>query len=153
MSFCILTSVVENNRLAKLILDAGWGTLITFATYKAVMAGARVVRVNPAYTTQICSVCGQKVPKTLADRIHKCPVCRVELDRDYNASVNILKEGLTHLTGGRVGATQTYVCGEGNGGALPKGSASYPSLKQESPCGSSGWGDNPLPEAPSVRAE
>ena len=148
-----IPALVENNRLAKLILDAGWGTLITFATYKAVMAGARVVRVNPAYTTQICSVCGQKVPKTLADRIHKCPVCGIELDRDYNASVNILKKGLTHLTGGRVGATRTYACGEGTGGALPQGSASYPSLKQESPCGSSGWGNNPLPEAPSVRAE
>jgi len=61
--------------------------------------------------------------------------------------------GFTHLTGGRVGATRTYACGEGNGGALPQGSASYPSLKQESPCGSSGWGNNPLPEAPSVRAE
>ncbi len=150
-----LLDKAENNRLAKLILDAGWGTLITFATCNG---GARVVRVNPAYTTQICSVCGQKVPKTLADRIHKCPVCGVELDRDYNSSIvirerGIEKEGLTHLTGGRVGATRTYACGEGNGGALPKGSVSYPSLKQESPCGSSGWGDNPLPEASSVRAE
>ncbi len=114
-----IPALIENNSLAKLILDAGWGTLITFATYKAVMAGARVIRVNPAYTTQICSVCGQKVPKTLADRIHKCPVCGIELDRDYNASVNILKKGLTHLTGGRVGATRTYACGEGTGGALP----------------------------------
>jgi len=153
-----IPALVENNRLAKLILDAGWGTLITFATYKAVMAGARVVRVNPAYTTQICSVCGQKVPKTLADRIHKCPICGVELDRDYNSSIvirkrGIEKEGLTHLTGDRVGATRTYACGEGNGGALSERSASYPSLKQESPYGSSGWGDNPLPEAPSVRAE
>jgi len=120
-----IPALVENNRLAKLILDAGWGTLITFATYKAVMAGARVVKVNPAYTTQICSVCGHKVPKTLADRIHKCPVCGVELDRDYNSSIvirerGIEKEGLTHLTGGRVGATRTYACGEGNGGAPQK---------------------------------
>ena len=139
-----IPALVENNKLAKLILDAGWGTLITFATYKAVMAGARVVRVNPAYTTQTCSVCGQKVPKTLADRIHKCPVCGVELDRDYNSSIvirkrGIEKEGHTHLTGGRVGATRTHACGEGTGGTLPKGSVSYPSLKQESPCGSSGW--------------
>jgi len=137
-----IPALVENNRLAKLILDAGWGTLITFATYKAVMAGARVVRVNPAYTTQTCSVCGQKVPKTLADRIHKCPVCGVELDRDYNASINILKEGFTHLTGGRVGATRTYACGEGSG-ALLKGSVSYPSLKQETQTGL--LGGEPIP--------
>jgi len=48
---------------------------------------------------------------------------------------NILKGGLTHLTGGRVGASRTYACGEGNGGALPKGGAGYPSLKQESQTG------------------
>jgi putative transposase len=127
--------LVKDNKLAKLILDAGWGTLITFATYKAVMAGARVVRVNPAYTSQKCSVCGHKVPKTLADRIHKCPICGVELDRDYNASVNILKEGFTHLTSGRVGATRTYACGEGTGGVSSKEGISYPSLKQESQAG------------------
>jgi len=56
------------------------------------------------------------------------------------------------FTGGG-GATRIYACGEGAGGALPEGSVSYSSLKQEFPCGSSGWGDNPLPEALSVRAE
>ncbi|HHJ63426.1 MAG TPA: transposase, partial [Aquifex aeolicus] len=70
-----IKGLVQNNNLAKLILDAGWGTLITFATYKAVMAGARVVKVNPFYTTQDCSVCGFRVPKTLAQRLHECPEC------------------------------------------------------------------------------
>ncbi len=124
-----IKGLVGDNKLAKLILDAGWGTLITFVTYKAVMAGARVVRVDPSYTTQDCSVCGFRVPKTLADRLHECPECGAVMDRDYNASVNILKKGLTHLTGGRVGATQAKACGEGK----------KPSLKQESSCGSSGW--------------
>jgi len=115
--------LVRNHNLAKTILDAGWGILITFVTYKAVMAGARVVRVS----------------KTLARRLHECPECGTIMDRDYNASVNILKKGLTHLKGGRVGATRTYACGEGSGGALSKEGVSHPSLKQESPCGSSGW--------------
>ncbi len=132
--------LVQGSNLAKLILDAGWGTLITFATYKAVMAGASVVRVNPSYTTQDCSVCGFRVPKTLAERLHKCPECGTVMDRDYNASVNILQKGLTYLTGGRVGATRTNACGEGSGGALSEESVSHPSLKQESLCGSSGWG-------------
>ncbi len=57
-----------------------------FVTYKAVVAGARVVRVNPSYTTQDCSVCSFRVPKTLAERLHKCPECGTELNRDYNAS-------------------------------------------------------------------
>ncbi len=134
-----IRGLVQSSSLAKLILDAGWGTLITFATYKAVMAGARVVKVDPSYTTQDCSVCGFRVPKTLAERLHKCPECGTIMDRDYNASVNILRKGLTHLTGGRVGATRTYACGEGTGGALSQKGVSHPSLKQESPCGSSGW--------------
>ena len=124
-----IKGLVQDSDLAKLILDAGWGTLITFVTYKAVMAGARVVRVDPSYTTQECSVCGFRVPKTLAERLHECPECGAIMDRDYNASVNILKKGLTHLTGGRVGATPTHACGEGG----------KPLMKQESPCGSSGW--------------
>ena len=115
------------------------GALITFATYKAVMAGARVVKVDPSYTTQDCSVCGFRVPKTLAERLHECPECGAVMDRDYNASVNILRKGLTRLTGGRVGATRTYACGEGSGGAPSQEGVSHPSMKQESPCGSSGW--------------
>jgi len=158
-----IPSLVENNHLAKLILDAGWGTLITFATYKAVMAGAKVVKVNPAYTTQICSVCGHKVPKTLSERIHKCPVCGVKLDRDYNSSIvikerGIRKEGFTHLMGGRDGAFRTYACGEGTGGVSSQEGISHPSLKQESPpakneleAGLLG-GSQSLPEAPSIRA-
>jgi len=77
-------------------------------------------------------------PKTLAERMHRCPNCGAELDRDYNASVNILKKGLTHLTGGRVGATRTYACGEGTGGIASREVVSQPSLKQETPCGSPG---------------
>jgi len=41
--------------------------------------------VNPKNTTQICSGCGELVPKTLADRIHCCPHCGLEVDRDLNA--------------------------------------------------------------------
>ncbi len=158
-----IPGLVENNPLAKLILDAGWGTLITFTTCKAVMAGVKVVKVDAAYTTQECSYCGLKVPKTLAERMHKCPRCGIELDRDYNASIvidkrGIEKEGLTHLTGGRGGAPRTYACGEGTGEVSSKEETSYPSLKQESPCGSSGWSNSRqrvvfLPEVPSVRVE
>ena len=63
-----IPALLRKNRLAKLILDAGWGTLITLTTYKAIMAGARVVKVNSAYMTQDCSICGYRVPKTLAER-------------------------------------------------------------------------------------
>ncbi len=134
-----IKGLVQSSNLAKLILDAGWRALITFVTYKAVMAGARVVRVDPSYTTQDCSVCGFRVPKTLAERLHECPECGAIMDRDYNASVNILQKGLARLKGGRVGATQAKACGEGSGGVSSQEGTSHPSLKQESHCGSFGW--------------
>ena len=63
-------------------------------------SGGEVVKVNPKGTTQICSRCGLKVPKTLAQRIHVCPRCGLKVDRDLNASRNILKNtvGTTGIT-------------------------------------------------------
>jgi putative transposase len=61
-------------------------------------------------------------------------------ETDERKRIKILEMGLTHLTGGRVGATRTYACGEGTGGVSCKREISHPSLKQESPCGFSGWG-------------
>src|SRR5271157_123307 len=82
-----IQAMAKNPHLAKAILDAGWGTLIRFVTYKSMMLrGNDVIRVNPAYTTQDCSRCGSRVPKTLAERMHRCPQCGLEMDRDQNAA-------------------------------------------------------------------
>lgn len=89
-----LVSKRRRLHLSKYIYDAGWNTLINLTSYKARLHGSHVIKVNPAYTTQICSSCGRKVPKSLHDRIHTCPFCGTILDRDYNASINILKRGL-----------------------------------------------------------
>ena len=92
-----LVSKRRRLHLSKYIYDAGWNTLINLTTYKARLHGSQVIKVNPAYTTQTCSSCGHKVPKSLHDRIHKCPFCGATLDRDYNASINILKRGLHNI--------------------------------------------------------
>jgi putative transposase len=52
-----------------------------------------VIEVNPAYTSVVCSKCGSKVPKSLAVRTHRSDRCGIVLDRDYNASLNILQGG------------------------------------------------------------
>lgn len=75
-------------------LDAGWGQLTGYLLYKAENAGRQIILVNPKNTSQRCSQCGQLVKKELKDRIHQCPFCYVSLDRDYNASLNILKAGM-----------------------------------------------------------
>ena len=50
------------------------------------LRGNDVVRVNPVYSSQDCSVCRYRVPKTLVERLHVCPNCGVVIDRDYNAA-------------------------------------------------------------------
>ncbi|MEM1008011.1 MAG: transposase [Myxococcota bacterium] len=84
-----IPAMVRNPRFAKSILDAGWGTLIELTTYKSVKLRGSVHRVDPRYTTQDCSRCGHRVPKTLAQRIHHCPKCGLVMDRDQNAALNI----------------------------------------------------------------
>ena len=53
--------------------------------------GTRIVKVNPRGTSQHCSRCLNKVSKTLSDRWHKCEVCHLNCDRDYNSALLIKK--------------------------------------------------------------
>ncbi|MGH2516317.1 MAG: zinc ribbon domain-containing protein, partial [Ktedonobacterales bacterium] len=66
-----------------------WGCFLTLLTFKAACAGKRVEAVNPAYTSQDCSGCGERVPKSLSVRTHVCPSCGLVMDRDENAARNI----------------------------------------------------------------
>ncbi len=88
-----IKGMVKNRHLSKSISDCSWGMFFNFLSYKAAEAGRTVVKVQPYNTSQICSGCGEKVHKSLAVRIHKCPFCNTVLDRDHNASLNILRLG------------------------------------------------------------
>ncbi|WP_198941080.1 zinc ribbon domain-containing protein [Scytonema sp. HK-05] len=56
-------------------------------------AGKRVVKVNPAGTSQHCAICLNRVPKELSDRWHKCS-CGASMPRDLNSGILIKKVGL-----------------------------------------------------------
>ncbi|WP_053958342.1 RNA-guided endonuclease InsQ/TnpB family protein [Sulfobacillus thermosulfidooxidans] len=86
--------MVKNHHLAKSIVDASWNQLVQYTTYKAEEAGRRVVLVDPKNTSQLCSNCGEIVPKKLSDRVHRCEHCGYVQDRDINAAQNILKRAL-----------------------------------------------------------
>ena len=60
---------------------------------RAACAGKRVEAVPPAYTSQDCSGCGERVPKSLSVHTHVCPSCGLVLDRDENAARNIQWRG------------------------------------------------------------
>jgi len=86
----------KNNRsLSKYISDASWNRFIQMLSYKAESAGGRVVCVNPKGTTQECSSCGEIVKKSLTVRIHFCPHCKLNILRDHNSAINILKRAET----------------------------------------------------------
>ena len=86
-------NMVKNRHLAKSISDASWGRFIRMIAYKEEESGGQLVFVNPRNTSQLCSQCGKMVEKSLSERMHKCPHCGLVMDRDLNASRNILKIG------------------------------------------------------------
>jgi putative transposase len=96
---------MAENHFGKSINDAGWGMFASMINYKAESAGCHVVFVDPKNTTQMCSGCHQLVKKELCDRIHSCPYCKLTMDRDTNAAINILQKAT-------VGTTGINACGE-----------------------------------------
>jgi putative transposase len=84
-----IANMVQNHHLAKSISDAGWAAFRAILEAKAAYAGRRVIAVPPAYTSQDCSGCGTRVPKSLSLRTHICASCGLVLDHDENAARNI----------------------------------------------------------------
>lgn len=82
--------VKQKAGLNRNMLDMSWGLFLGMITYKAEEAGKEVVGVDPRNTSQLCSQCGSLVTKALSDREHSCPFCSLKMDRDLNASINIL---------------------------------------------------------------
>jgi putative transposase len=84
-----VANMVRNRHLAKSISDAGWAQFRAILEGKAAYAGHQVIAIPAQYTTQDCSGCGERVPKSLSVRTHVCPTCGLVLDRDENAARNI----------------------------------------------------------------
>ena len=84
-----IKNMIKNKYLSRNIADSSWGMFFDFLSYKAEGADREVIKVKPQGTSQICSGCNEKVPKSLSVRIHKCPNCGLILDRDLNAAINI----------------------------------------------------------------
>ena len=92
-----ITRMIKNHCVAKSIADAAWNQLATYTRYKAEEAGCTYIEIDPRGTSQRCSRCMTVVKKDLSVRVHQCPVCGLEIDRDLNAAINILAVGLHSL--------------------------------------------------------
>jgi putative transposase len=90
-----LSFMTRNGNLSLSAHDAALGMFRQMLAYKVENTGAQVVAVNPHNTSQVCNGCGVMVAKRLNVRVHRCPDCGVELDRDINAARNILALGLS----------------------------------------------------------
>lgn len=81
--------------LSKQVHDVSWSSFFDKLVYKAENADRQLIKVNPAFTSQDCSGCGNRLKKDLSIREHNCLVCGLVLHRDENAARNILRLGLS----------------------------------------------------------
>ena len=101
--------MVKNRKLSKAISDSSWSTFAAMLNYKAEWYGKKLVKVDRWYpSSKTCSGCGHLLTKAelpLQVRSWDCPSCQQKHDRDINASINILNEGLKLATIKTVGTT------------------------------------------------
>ena len=92
--------MVQNHRLAKAINDVSWSKFARMIEYKANWYGRTYHKINRFYaSSQTCNVCGYKNVDTKDLNVRKwvCPECGTKHDRDNNAAINILNQGLKEL--------------------------------------------------------
>ena len=94
-----IKGMLKNHKLAKSISDVSWSEFRRQLEYKANWYGRKIVKVPIFYpSSKTCSSCGNiKETLKLSERIYHCECCGLEIDRDYNASINILRKGLEIL--------------------------------------------------------
>jgi putative transposase len=90
-------NMVQNPKLAKAISDVGWGEFVRQLDYKSKWYGRTLVKIDQFYpSSKTCSACKHVLDSLPLDiREWFCPACGVVHDRDTNAALNILAEGLS----------------------------------------------------------
>ena len=94
-----IKGMLKNHKVAKSISDVSWSEFVGQLEYKANWYGRKIIKVPTFYpSSKTCSSCGNiKETLKLSERIYHCECCGLEIDRDCNASINILRKGLEIL--------------------------------------------------------
>jgi putative transposase len=121
-------NLLKNRKLAGSLSDCGFHEFRRQLEYKGQLYGCQVVVADRFYpSSQLCSRCGHKQKMPLHQRVFRCERCGLELDRDLNAALNLVKWYRTTSSSGGSDA-----CGDPSGGVVEVNSAtSHESLKQE----------------------
>ena len=98
--------MLKNHKLAKSIQDASFSSFCNMIAYKALEQHRQYIKINTFYpSSKLCHCCGFKYKGLkLDERFWTCPECGTYLDRDENAAINILNEGLKILSRNTVGS-------------------------------------------------
>lgn len=89
-----VSGMMKNHCLAKSIQDASWYQFKTMLDWHCKKRGKKFVKVGQWFaSTKTCSSCGNIQDMPLSERVYHCQTCHHEMDRDLNASINILQEG------------------------------------------------------------
>ena len=119
-----ISNMLKNHCLAQAISDMSANEFRRQLEYKAKWYGREIIIADTFYpSSKTCSCCGWKNDGlTLKDRVFKCEICKNEIDRDLNASKNLLKLST-------VSSTEIHALGDGSSS---NASLVSPSLKKES---------------------
>lgn len=81
----------------KSVADNAWGMFTSFLAYKLHEQGKQLMKIDKWFpSTKTCSSCGNVKNMSLSERVYSC-ICGVNLDRDYNAAINIKNEAIRLL--------------------------------------------------------
>lgn len=87
-----IANLMKNHHLAKSIAECSWYRFKLMIEYKCGFAGIPLIIAPTNFpSTKMCSRCGSIKPMKLSERKYKCPVCGLIIDRDINASINLMQ--------------------------------------------------------------
>jgi putative transposase len=106
-----IVGMIQNEHLSKSISDVSWGKFLIYLNYKSDWNNKKLLKIDKWFpSSKTCNICRYiNQDLTLNIREWVCPKCGTKHNRDYNASINILREGLNLLSVG----TTDYTHGDG----------------------------------------
>ncbi len=105
-----VSGMLKQHRLASAIADCGFFEFRRQLEYKCAWYGSKLIAVDRYFpSSQICSHCGHRQKMPLKERVFSGSHCGLSIDRDLNASLNLLNYGSTPSSGETL---KNNACGE-----------------------------------------